>query len=213
MREIERELGALSTRVIEHSTLVEILNKFEYQNPNDKILRLKSQGILTSLKKGLYLYHPLVQSRVSQENIANLLMGPSYVSLDYALSFWGVIPERVYTITSVTTKRSKLFQTSSGDFQYCFIPPKLFCFGVEIQTIDKNSFLIASKEKALCDKVFLSKKVGLQSKQEMIEFLQEDLRVDLEEFIQADMEIFKRYAQSSKSKKIVILQRVIEEMR
>lgn len=212
MREIERELGALSTRVIEHSTLVDILNKFEYQNPNDKILRLKSQGILTSLKKGLYLYHPLVQSRISQENIANLLMGPSYVSLDYALSFWGVIPERVYTITSVTTKRSKIFQSSSGVFEYLFLPPKLFCFGVERQTINKISFLIASKEKALCDKVFLSKKARLQSKQEMIEFLQEDLRVDLQDFAQADMGIFRKYAQSSRSKKIAILQKVMEEM-
>lgn len=213
LREIEKELSLFPSRVIEHSTLVAILQKLQYKNYNDKISRLKSQGILTPLKRGIYLYHPLKQSNFSKENIANLLMGPSYVSLDYALSYWGIIPERVYTITSVSTKRFKLFQTPNGVFEYHKIPTSLFGFGVEIEKVDQVHYLIASKEKALCDKVFLTKNIGARNLREMLEFLQEDLRVDLEEFAKSDLQIFEKYLHITRSKKIMLLKRVIEELR
>lgn len=212
LRKIEQELNSLSSRVIEHSVLVNILKKFNYQNCNDKIARLKKQGVLTLLKKGVYLYEPTMQSQVFKEQISNILYGPSYVSLEYALSYYGLIPERVYVITALTTNRSKSFKNPYGLFQYLQIPSRLFSIGLEIKSVGKISYLMASKEKALCDKIYMLKDMDLRSKKRMRECLEEDLRVDFEELSGARLEIFEQYLQVSKSKKIETLKTIVEDM-
>lgn len=212
LRKIEQELNSLSSRIIEHSVLLSILKKLNYQNCNDKIARLKQQGVLTPLKKGVYLYEPIVRSQIFKEQISNTLYGPSYVSLEYALSYYGMIPERVYTITALTTNRSRNFKNSYGDFKYLQISPKLFSIGLEIKSVGKISYLVASKEKAICDKIYILKNVDLRSKKKMRECLEDDLRVDLEELYGARLEIFEQYLQISKSKKIEMLKKIVEDL-
>ena len=212
MRKIEQELNLLSSRIIEHSLLLSILKKFNYQNCNDKIARLRKQGVLTLLKKGVYLYEPIAQSQVCREQISNILYGPSYVSLEYALSYYGMIPERVYALTALTTNRSKSFKNSCGDFKYFQISPRLFSIGLEIRSVGKISYLMASREKALCDKIYMLRDVDLRSKKKMRECLEDDLRIDLEEVYGARLEIFEQYFQISKSKKIEMLKKIVEDL-
>ncbi|WP_457748767.1 type IV toxin-antitoxin system AbiEi family antitoxin domain-containing protein, partial [Sulfurimonas sp.] len=118
-RELERELKKYPSRIIEHTTLSQILSNLGYNRINDKIVQLKNKGILTALKSGLYLYNPVYdEALVSKEIIANLLLGPSYISFDYALWYHGLIPESVHEIQSATTKRSKSYNTPFGVFSY-----------------------------------------------------------------------------------------------
>lgn len=86
--------------------LLEILR--EYKRPNDKISELIKNGELVSLRRGLYVLGPKTDLPMPESFlIANHLRGPSYVSLETALSYWGFIPERTYEISSITVKPSK----------------------------------------------------------------------------------------------------------
>ena len=211
MREIENALNGYPSRVIEHATIVPILENLGYKRVNDKISDLKKKEILTPLKNGYYLYNPIGSGvLLSKEIVANVLFGPSAVSLDFALSFYGLIPESVHEITSITTKRTKIFKTPIGVFSYKQIKKELFNIGLEIGTSKNGNFMIACKERSLCDKIYFTKGVDLRSQKTMTQFLEDDLRIDMDELIGADMEIFKEYAEASKSKKVQTLMKVVE---
>lgn len=211
MRELERVLDTYPSRIIEHATLSSILENLAYKRINDKIVQLKNKSILTPLKSGLYVYNPLYNNTLlSKEIIANMLLGPSYVSLDFALWFHGLIPESVHEITSITTKRSKSFETPYGVFSYAQIKKELFNIGLEIKTSKSGNFIIAGKEKSLCDKVYFTKDIDLRSQKVMREFLEDDLRIDMDELENCDIKIFEEYAKISKSKKIEVLTKVIK---
>lgn len=106
---IEKKLSKYKTHIIDYATLKSILVNIGYTNINDKINNLKQKGIIKSVKKELYIHTSLINKNiVSKELISNNLLGtPSYISLDYALYFYGLIPESVREITAITTKRSK----------------------------------------------------------------------------------------------------------
>jgi len=90
-----------------------------YRKPRDKITRLLASGAVVRVKKGLYCFGEAFRKEpLSREYLANLIYGPSYVSLEYALSHHGLIPERVETVTSMTTRRSRHFDTPFGTFSY-----------------------------------------------------------------------------------------------
>jgi predicted transcriptional regulator of viral defense system len=154
---------------------------YKYKNPRIKINDLLKKGEIIRVKKGLYVFGPkLARLPYSKETLANLIYGPSYISLEYALSFYGLIPERVETVTSITNKRKKHFNTPTGVFSYKYINPSIYSYGVTLYELDKNhSILIASKEKALSDMLYFSDKMTNEAQIE--KYLFEDLRIDTEE--------------------------------
>jgi len=199
--------------LVDYASIKNLLTENGYKYVNDKIKYMKKQGRLTSLKKGLYLYNsPYVTTLVSKEIIANNLLGPSYISYEYALHYHGLIPERVEEVTSATTKRSKTFSTPYGTFSYRHIDKKLYALGVEIVSSRQGNFMMASREKALCDKVFAAKGVKIASKKAMRIFLEEDLRIDRDELHDFDLKIVRRYAEISRSKRVEFLYRTFKEM-
>jgi predicted transcriptional regulator of viral defense system len=125
------------------------------ENTAYKILeRLTKRGILKRLTKRKYLF-TFLESDDFQ--IANFLYFPSYISLESALSFYGIITQFPYQITSVTPKKTKIIKTLDKEFSYSHIKPELF-FGYE----KKEKFLIALPEKALFDYLYLCSK-GLRN--------------------------------------------------
>ncbi|MCD4695516.1 MAG: hypothetical protein K8S16_04675 [Bacteroidales bacterium] len=153
-----------------------------YRSPRDKVSRLEKSGDLIRLKKGLYIVSPdILGQSVSKELIANHLYGPSYVSLENALSFYGLIPERVFTTLSITLKRRKSYNTPLGDFEYITVPVKYFSIGIS-QKIVQNSYayLLATPEKALCDLIVTKSGIRFQSLKAIKEYLVQDLRVDFD---------------------------------
>ena len=209
--EIEKNLQQYNTHIIDHASLSTILLNNGYSRINDKINRLKKDGILQTLKRGLYLHKsPFVNNIISKEIVANILLSPSYISFDYALYFYGLIPESVYDVTSATTKRSKSFTTDIGTFSFKQVKKELYPIGLKIESMQNGNFIIASREKALCDKVYYAKDVKITSKKRMREFLEDDLRVDFDELEDCDIDIFKKYYEISKSKKIKFLLQVVK---
>jgi hypothetical protein len=152
-----------------------------YQSPKDKIAALQKSGDLLRLKKGLYLLPPVISGiKISRELIANHLYGPSYISMESALAHYGLIPERVYAVRSASLKRAKIFSTQFGTFDYVKVPENYFSLGIE--TVSDNngvSFLLAAREKAVCDMIFATSGLRLQSAKAMGIYLTEDLRLDI----------------------------------
>jgi len=166
----------------------------KYKNPRVKINDLLKKGHIIRIKKGLYIFGPeMAREPYSKEVLANLVYGPSYISLEYALSFYGLIPERVETVTSITNKRRKIFDTPIGIFSYRYINPSIYSSGVTLHDVDKyHSILIASKEKAVFDMLYFSKKMTDQSQLE--EYLFDDLRIDTQELTGFNLEKAKKIA-------------------
>lgn len=164
---------------VDYQFLLSILS--EYAHPRDKISVWLKSGDLIRVKKGLYIFGKhIALTPYAQEVLANLIYGPSAISLNYALSFYGLIPERVTTITSITNKRNKSFATPVGEFTYKYLSPAKYPTGIELRINSQdNHFLIASPEKALCDHIYLTdKKVILLNIDDINAYLFHDLRID-----------------------------------
>lgn len=162
----------------DYQTLLDVLK--DYARPRDKITDLIRKGIIIRVKKGLYVLGDRFRTRpYSRELLANLVYGPSYISLEYALQYYGMIPERVEAVTSVTTGRSRRFMTPLGLFIYRNIPLSAFHIGMtRIEYDDTTAFLMATPEKALCDKIRNDQNSGLRSLKDMRHYLIEGLRID-----------------------------------
>jgi len=164
---------------IDYTYLMHVLSK--YRKPRDVVTRLIRQQEIIRIKKGLYVLGAERRKRsVSKEVLANLIYGPSYVSLDSALALYGLIPEGVFEMTSVTRNRKKHFVTPLGRFTYQHLPARLYSCGVQLRSIDEvRSFLIATPEKALVEKIRF---LGTAQGGTMESLLRDDLRVDFAGF-------------------------------
>lgn len=187
-------LKSYAGMVICHSTLQSVLS--DYQAPNFKIHRWLSEGQLLPLKRGMYVVSPKRSGvPVSLPLIANHLYGPSYVSLEFALSYFGLIPEGVAEITSVTTKRAKTFNNSLARFSYQRLPTPYYAQGIQqLKVSEKISFMIAEPEKALCDWLVLTPNLNIYSTKTMRILLLEDLRLDEEKLSELSPTKINEYA-------------------
>ena len=144
----------------------------EYGHPRDKITALLKRKDIIRVKKGIYIFGERYARRpFSREVLANIILGPSYVSLDYALHYYGLIPERVETVTSVTSGRNRRFSTPVGLFTYRVIPRSAYPVGIDQVEIEGRRFFIATPEKALCDKLYDSRGTVIRSRVVLKEYL------------------------------------------
>ncbi|PIU74226.1 hypothetical protein COS77_02590 [Candidatus Roizmanbacteria bacterium CG06_land_8_20_14_3_00_34_14] len=108
------------------------------------------KGLFSRLKRGIYT---LKTDIPSEEEIANAIYKPSYISFEYALAYYNLIPEMVYSVTSATTMPTRLFNVSGKAFSYQTIKKEAFT-GYSLNKIEGKNFLIAEKEKALVDYLY-----------------------------------------------------------
>ena len=175
-----------------------------YQSPVKKVQSLVQSGKLLQLKRGLYVVSPQISGRqLSLELVANHLYGPSYVSLHYALRHYGLIPERVYMVTSVTTRHTRSFKNELAMFSYRGVGADYFPIGVRSQEADGISYLIATPEKALCDMLMHERYVPAQSQSALATFFEEDMRIDLEDLRQMDTRTIRACMETGGKKKIL----------
>lgn len=143
------------------------------------VKRAIANGEIIHIRRGLYCIAPKYQKvSINLHALAQHIYGPSYISLESALSWHGWIPEAVYTFTSVSFKKSKEFKTPLGMFSYTRVPQKVFYTSVKRLTDEAgNIFLIASPMKALADYVYAHKRdwVGLEPLVKSLRIEQEDL--------------------------------------
>ena len=112
--------------------------------------RWAKEGFLVRLKRGLY---SLKLDLPPEEGIANRLYRPSYLSFEYALAFYNILPEMPYMITSATTKPTRNFAVDSKVFAYLKIKQEAYT-GYSLASTGEKSFLIAEPEKALVDYLY-----------------------------------------------------------
>ncbi len=187
----------------------------DYARPRDKISSLLKKGLIIRIKKGLYIFGDEYRRKpYSREILANLIYGPSYISLDFALHYYGLIPERVEALTSVTTGRSRRFSTPVGLFTYRKIPLEAFRIGMDrVEIGEGRAFLIATREKALADKLNDSRGVGLQTQNELSAYLENSLRIDPMTLEELNSEALNEMARRYQSRKIRLLSDLVEGVR
>ncbi len=200
----------ISTSVFTREILASILSP-HVNNVNAKISYMVKKGELIRLKKGVYVfgknYRPAPVDMISA---ANLLYAPSYVSFEYALSHHGLIPERVYEITSATMRIKKSFTTPIGRFTYKVVPVRAYAFGVDwIYDKKDGGKLIATPEKALCDKIRSDRGLGKLSITRLEAYLMQDLRIDMDMLYKMNMELINAIAKAYKSSNLLNLGKLI----
>jgi hypothetical protein len=211
---LEKRLKQFGAVPLNHGTLLSILG--EYRSPNDKIARMVDDGLLKPIKKGTYVVSPEITGiPISLPLVANLLYGPSYVSMDYALHHYGIIPELVIEVTSMTTKRGKMFDLPLGRFSYTHSPLELYTIGIDrVENADHTGYLMASPEKALCDKLLFTRNLNVRTVRGMRELLFDDLRVDEDSLVRFDPEVIRAcMAAAPKSDMVKALLQVVTSRR
>ena len=179
----------------------------EYDQPIQKINYMVKNGDLIALKRSVYAFSEKYRtSPLNYISIANILNKPSYVSFEYALSYHGLIPERVYTITSATFKKSVEYSTPLGNFSYQKIPARAYSLGIDWEYSEQDGgYFIATPEKALCDKIYADKRAKNLSESGVLEYLEEDLRIDYEELLKLDTKLFWYIAMGYGSKVLLLV--------
>ena len=171
----------------------------DLKSAEKKVVWLEKNGYIIRLKRGLYVVNPeYTGKRLSNELIANHLYAPSYVSMSTALRYYGLIPEAVYVNQSMTVKHSRSFQTPIGNYDYKYISREAFAVGVKTERVADYAFLIASPEKALCDLIANSSKVNLRYMKDVENYLENDIRMDMEEFMKFDPRVLEEYIKVGK---------------
>lgn len=175
------ELRKLAGREeIDYQFVMSVLNK-EYARPREKISAWLKSRELIRVKKGLYIFGDAVALQpYSKEVLANLIYGPSAISLTYALGYYGIIPERVNTITSITNNRPRVYATCIGEFEYYYLNPQKYAVGIVLNlTVTSQQFLIATPEKALCDQIhIIDKDCPFNNTDDLEKYLLHYLRCD-----------------------------------
>lgn len=154
----------------------------DHEDPRGKINSLSKKGMLKSIKQGVYLISDDLGLRpYSKEILANLIYGPSYISLETALSNYGFIPERVTTTTSICMGRGKSFSTPVGQFEYHNIKKSLYPIGVQLKEIFKGAFCLhAASEKALLDFIHIKETKGeFKNQKDYFKYILDSYRLDL----------------------------------
>jgi hypothetical protein len=213
MMGINQIIRDYSSQPITHQLLMSFLK--DYKRPNDKIKALKSEGVIEAIKKGLYVAGPKVSTSKPENGLlANHIYGPSYVSMDTALAYYGLIPERVYEIASMTTKASREFKTPAGIFTYTHLPLPYYAFGLNrVRLSSEQHAIIASPEKALCDKIVSTSGILLRSTAQASAYLLEDLRMDESSLKGLDHEMISSWlADAPKKDSLIMVVKMIQNL-
>lgn len=189
----------------------DLMLKFhDYTDIKGKIRREIQTGNLIQVARGLYE----TNAQVPGQYLAGRIFGPSYLSFDYALSVYSLIPEAVYrTYTSATfqKKKKKKYQNSFGVFTYRDIPAEVYPMGILLHQESGYSYQIATPEKALCDKLYSLS--PLQNLRELRALLFDDLRIDEQAFGKLNMEDLNELAPLYHANNLNLLSKLIRRKR
>lgn len=159
------------------------------------------KGYLFKLKRGIFAFSNN-REQLSPEYISFLIYQPSYISLEWALSHHGLIPEMVYVATAVTSKTTRTFENEFGLFSYRHLKRNLF-FGYEKRDVKEGIYLLAEPEKALLDYLYLNLS-KIRDEDDI-----EAIRLNPFELKKLDKKKLKNYASVFQNKKIEDLLKLI----
>lgn len=172
---------------------IEDIEKIDPSFHKQRLSEWQKKGYIKKLRQGFYMFSDLSVDEHVLFLIAHRIYQPSYISLEMAFSLYHLIPESVYTVTSVTSRKTNNFRTETGSFSYRHIKPELM-FGYELREYDDHRYAVAEIEKAVLDYLYLNPHI-----RDVADF--DGLRLNISEFkAQANMETFSKYLEAFKSK-------------
>lgn len=164
-------------------TFLDVVKHFPHENSQTvrvQLARFVQKGLATRIKRGLYCFD---EKKIDELDLAGRLYQPSYISLEAALNFYGIIPDIPQTVTSVTLTTTKRIQNQFGTFSYTKIKPQLYFGFAKVKSATTGAFFnLAKKEKALLDYFYLRKIKSTK-----------DLRLNLKDL---DKDSYQQYASS-----------------
>lgn len=187
----------------------ELALKFlNYTDIKGKIRREIKSGNLIPVSRGLYE----TDARVSGKYLAGSIFGPSYLSFDYALAEYSLIPESVHVYTSATfnKRKTKVYENHFGVFTYRDVPSNIYHSGVLLHCDEKYSYQIATPEKALCDKLYSLSPV--KNLRELEALLFDNLRIDEIEFQKLNVENLSELSVLYRATNLNLLRKLIRKI-
>ena len=179
------------------------LNLQKYSNKDTKICREVKNGNLIKIINGLYE----TDSNINGYLLAGSIYGPSYLSFDFALYYYGLIPEKVTAFTSATfdKKKKKMYENQFGVFLYRDVPSNVYPLGINL--IEENGYIyqIATPEKALCDKLYTLSPI--KNMRELENVIYNDLRIDIDELNKFNVQDLEEISNSYHSTNVDLLYR------
>ncbi len=125
---------------------------------DQRLSEWQKKGYIKKIVKGYYIFSDLEVNESVLFIIANKIFDPSYISLEMALSYYGLIPESVYGVTSVTSRKTYAFNSCLAKFSYRKIKVELM-FGYQLVNYKNYSFKMAEIEKAILDYFYINPKL------------------------------------------------------
>ena len=177
------------------------LNLQEYSNKDTKICREVKNGNLIKIINGLYE----TDSNINGYLLAGSIYGPSYLSFDFALYYYGLIPEKVTAFTSATCykKKKKMYENQFGVFLYRDVPSNVYPLGINLIEENRYIYQIATPEKALCDKLYTLSPIKNMTELENV--LYNDLRIDIDELTKFNINDLEEISNSYHSTNVDLL--------
>ena len=193
--------------ITDYSTLMFKLSN--YASPKSRITRLIKNRELIHIKRGIYIDNENLPYQV----LSPLIYGPSYLSFQYALSVYGLIPERVniYMSASYNKNKDKVFKTPVGNFHYLYLPAKAYPYGICLLNEGGYNYLQASVEKALCDSIY--KVSGIANFHDIENLIYEDFRIEHSDVINLDNLFISNVAPMYSSKALSIFAKWLSGVR
>ncbi|MCD8286083.1 MAG: hypothetical protein LUD50_02520 [Clostridia bacterium] len=180
----------------------------DYSDVKGKIRREVEAGNLVHLRHGLYETDPNADGAC----LACRICSPSYLSFDYVLSYYDLIPEAVirnYSSATFRKRKTKLFANSFGNYRYRDVPDDAYPYGIDLVSRDGYKYMMATPEKALCDKLYTLPNL-MHNLKEVENMLFEDLRIDEIEFAGLDKKAIREYAPRYHSKALDLFVRYLD---
>lgn len=134
-----------------------------------RLVEWQAKNYLQKLSNKWYCFAKMERSEFSQFRIANLLCKPSYISLESAFDFYGLIPESTFSSTSVTTKKTSHYENDRGNFTYRSIKNSIF-WGYKTLYSSQEPILMAELEKAILDYLYLHPEIQTVADMEALRF-------------------------------------------
>lgn len=171
------------------------IEKVDLSFHKQRLSEWQKKDYVKKICKGFYIFSDLAINEPTLFTVANRVYGPSYISLEMALSIYGIIPEAVYGITSATSQKTKNLKSPVGNFIYRHIQPD-FMFGYELHEHDGHHYQIAELEKAILDYLYLNSKINDNESFEGMRFNVSELKEKL------NIEKFNKYLEAFHNKSL-----------
>ena len=171
------------------------IEKMDMSFHKQRLSEWQKKGYVKKICKGFYIFSDLQINEPTLFIIANRVYEPSYISLEMALSIYGIIPEAVYGITSVTSQKTKNLKSPVGEFIYRHTQPD-FMFGYELREHEGHRYQIAEIEKAVLDYLYFNSKISDYESFEGMRFNTSELKDKL------NIEKFNKYLEAFHNKSL-----------